>query len=78
MRNFESIEWAECPLVEINPEVQSGSPVLRGTRMPAKAIINNFEFGLTVTEISEQFEVEEDLVNQILIYAESQRSVHPF
>jgi len=77
MTNFECIDWAACPLVEIKPQVQSGSPVLRGTRMPANAIIDNFEFGLTIAEISEQFEIEKDLVEQILIYAESHRIAHP-
>jgi len=45
--------------------------------MPANAIIDNFEFGLTIAEISEQFEIEKDLVEQILIYAESHRIAHP-
>jgi len=34
MATEEKIEWSECPLVEVNPRVQSGAPVLRGTRMP--------------------------------------------
>jgi uncharacterized protein (DUF433 family) len=34
----EKIDWSECPLVEVKPEVQSGAPVLRGTRMPVDAI----------------------------------------
>ena len=77
MKNCESIDWAACPLVETKLEVESGSPVLRGTRMPANAIIDNFEFGLTIAEISEQFEVAENLIEQILIYAESHRVAHP-
>jgi uncharacterized protein (DUF433 family) len=77
MTDFESIDWAACPLVEIKPEVQSGAPVLIGTRMPASAIIDNFDFGLTIPEISEQFEIPQDLVSQILIYAESHRVAHP-
>ena len=32
----EGIDWARCPLVEINPRVMSGAPVLRGTRMPVQ------------------------------------------
>jgi hypothetical protein len=38
----ERIDWSGCPLVEIKPGVQSGDPVLRGTRMPASAIVDNF------------------------------------
>jgi Protein of unknown function (DUF433) len=39
----EKIDWSECPLVEIKPGVQSGAPVLRGTRMPVSAIVDNFD-----------------------------------
>jgi len=39
----EKIDWSECPLVEVKPEVQSGAPVLRGTRMPVSAIVDNFD-----------------------------------
>ena len=67
------IDWSECLLVEIKPDVQSGAPVLRGTRMPVSAIVDNFDYGLTVAEISEQFEVPQDCIQAILAYAESHR-----
>ena len=35
----ETIDWALCPLVEVNPRVLSGATVLRGTRMPVNAIM---------------------------------------
>jgi uncharacterized protein (DUF433 family) len=56
----ESIDWSQCPLVEVNPRVQSGDHVLRGTRLPVSAIVYNFDYGLTVAEIAEQFEVPPD------------------
>ena len=37
------IDWSECPLVEVKPGVQSGAPVMRGSRMPVNAIVDNFE-----------------------------------
>ena len=40
----ETIDWALCPLAEVNPRVLSGAPVLRGTRMPVSAIIDNFDY----------------------------------
>ncbi len=73
----EKIDWSQCALVEVNPRVQSGAPVLRGTRMPVNAIVDNFDHGLTVTEISEQFEVPQDRVQAILAYAKSRRVAHP-
>jgi uncharacterized protein (DUF433 family) len=42
--------------VEVDPESQSGAPVLVGTRLPVSAIVDNAEYGLGVEEISEQFE----------------------
>jgi uncharacterized protein (DUF433 family) len=73
----EKIDWSECPFVEIKPGVQSGAPVLRGTRMPANAIIDNFDYGMSVSEIAEQFELPPDRVETILKYAQSHRVAHP-
>jgi len=72
----ERIDWSECPLVEVKPGVQSGAPVLRGTRMPVSAIVDNFDYGVSVREIAEQFEVPADRIAAILTYAESQRIAH--
>ena len=74
----EKIDWSDCPLVEIKPQVQSGAPVLRGTRMPVSAIVDNFDYGLSVTEIAEQFEISPERVEEILTYAKAHRVAHPF
>ncbi len=71
------IDWSECPLVEVNPRVQSGAPVLRGTRMPVDAIVDNFDYGVSAVEISEQFEVPLDRIQAILAYAQSHCVAHP-
>jgi uncharacterized protein (DUF433 family) len=73
----EGIDWARCPLVESNPRVMSGAPVLRGTRMPVSAIVDNFDYGLSIAEIAEQFELTGDQVQAILTYAKSRRVAHP-
>lgn len=72
----ERIDWSECPLVEVKPGVQSGAPVLRGTRMPVDAIVDNFDYGLSAAEIAEQFEVPADLVEAVLAYAAGHRIAH--
>ena len=77
MTSPETIDWSECPLVEIKLGVQSGAPVLRGTRMPVNAIVDNFDYGVGVAEISEQFEIPPDCIEAILAYAESHRVAHP-
>jgi uncharacterized protein (DUF433 family) len=77
MAQPDKIDWSECPLVEVKPRVQSGAPVLRGTRMPANAIVDNFDYGMSPTEIAEQFELPPDRVKAILAYAQSHRVAHP-
>ncbi len=77
MATQDKIDWSECPLVEIKPGVHSGAPVLRDTRMPANAIVDNFEYGMSVSEIAEQFELAPDRIEAILAYAQSHRVAHP-
>ncbi len=77
VNNREIIDWSECPLIEVKPGVQSGAPVLRGTRMPVSAIADNFDFGVSVPEIAEQFEIPAELVEAIVSYAQSHRVAHP-
>jgi len=72
----EKIDWSECPLVEVKPGVHSGAPVLRGTRLPVGAIVDNFDYGVSVAEIAEQFEVPPERVEEILTYAKSHRIAH--
>ena len=77
MASKEQIDWSECPLVEIKPGVQSGAPVLRGTRMPVDAIVDNFDYGVSVAEIAEQFEIPAERVEAIVTYVKSRRVAHP-
>jgi len=72
----EEIDWSACPLVEVKPGVQSGAPVLLGTRLPVNAIVDNFDYGVSVAEIVEQFEVPPDRIEAILTYAKSHRIAH--
>ena len=67
------VDWSKCPLVEVDPEIQSGAPVLRGTRLPVSAIVDNAEYGVSVAEISELFEVSQPQVQAILTYANGHR-----
>jgi uncharacterized protein (DUF433 family) len=44
-------DWSKCPDVESHPEIVSGAYVVRGTRIPADAVIDNAEDGYTAEEI---------------------------
>jgi uncharacterized protein (DUF433 family) len=69
MPTMQPKDWSDCPLVEVVPGKVSGAPVLKGTRLPAQAILDNRAHGLSVAEIAEQFDVPEDRVRAILDYA---------
>lgn len=71
------VDWSKCPLVEVDPEIQSGAPVVPGTRVPVSAIVDNAEYGLSVKEISEQFPVSSAEVRAILEYANGHRIANP-
>ena len=77
MSHADKIDWSSCPLVEFKENVQSGSPVLRGTRVPVAAIVDNFDYGVSVTNIAQQFQIPQNQVEQILAYANGHRIAHP-
>ncbi len=63
------MDWSECSMVEVNPRKVSGVPVLKGTRVQADAIVENYEGGSPVEEIAENFAVSQDVVREILSFA---------
>ncbi len=63
------MDWSDCPLVESVPDKVSGAPILRGTRMPADAIVENYLSGLRADEIAKVFQLPADSVRDLLVYA---------
>ncbi|HKZ80573.1 MAG TPA: DUF433 domain-containing protein [Pyrinomonadaceae bacterium] len=41
--------------ITVDPEIVSGTPVFRGTRVPVEALISNLEASLTLDEFLENF-----------------------
>jgi uncharacterized protein (DUF433 family) len=41
--------------ITVDPEIMSGAPVFRGTRVPVDALVSNLEAGLTIDEFLENF-----------------------
>ena len=63
---LEDKDLAKLPIT-IDPEIVSGTPVFRGTRVPIDALINNLEAGLTLDEFLENFPtVTREQASQIL------------
>ena len=50
------LDWSKCPVVESVPGRISGAWVLKGTRMPVSAILENIEAGASIDDILEWFE----------------------
>ncbi len=40
---METLDWSDCPLVEIIPGKVSGAPLLKNTRLPVEAITGNYD-----------------------------------
>ena len=45
----------ELPLIEVDPEIMSGTPVIRGTRVPVESLFGNLASGLSLDEYLDCF-----------------------
>jgi uncharacterized protein (DUF433 family) len=63
------IDWSQCALVEVNPRKLSGVPIVKGTRVQADSIVENFDGGSSIAEISENFSIPESTIRALLKFA---------
>ena len=66
------IDWRQCSVVEMVPGRLAGAPVLKNTRLPVEAILNNYDDGLEPQQVADIFEVPVSDVRAILEYREKQ------
>ena len=58
--------------ITIDPQIVSGTPVFRGTRVPVEALINNLEGGLSLDEFLNNFPtVTREQALQVLEFSKS-------
>ena len=58
--------------ITIDPQVVSGTPVFRGTRVPVEALISNLEAGLSLDEFLNNFPtVTREQALQVLEFSKS-------
>jgi uncharacterized protein (DUF433 family) len=69
------MDWSDCPLVEVDPLKMHGVPILKGTRMQADSIVENYEDGSPVEEISENFRIPEETIRAILAFAHQKQGL---
>lgn len=66
----ETVDWSKCDDVESIPGKVSGAWVIKGTRVPAQAIVDNARAGCSAEEIAtEIFELPLDRVQAVLRFA---------
>ncbi|MBI5183926.1 MAG: DUF433 domain-containing protein [Nitrospinae bacterium] len=53
----------------IDPNIQHGKPVIKGTRVPIARIIGGLAGGMTKEEIMLEYEVSEEDIRSALTYA---------
>ena len=69
------IDWAGCRLVERTPARMSNVPILVGTRVQADSIVENFRSGSPIEEISENFNIPQTTIRELLNFAEHSRDL---
>jgi uncharacterized protein (DUF433 family) len=71
------MDWSQCPEVERIPGKVSGAWLVRGTRVPADAVLANAADGYSAEEIAEQiFEgVPADQVRRLLEFAKQHHAL---
>ena len=53
----------------IDPEIQHGKPVIKGTRVPITRIIGGLASGMSIEEIISEYDVIEEDIRAALQYA---------
>ena len=68
------MDWSGCEVVETVPGKVSGRPVLKETRVPADAVVENFESGESVEEIAYNFDLNPDDLKKVLAYEAAEKT----
>jgi uncharacterized protein (DUF433 family) len=63
------MDWSKCSEVEQIPGKVSGVPILKGTRVQADAVWENYQDGISVEEVADLFRLDVDQVRTVIDYA---------
>lgn len=55
--------------IEINPAIQGGKPVIRGTRVPVVAVLGELAEGMSAPDIAAEYRIEMSDVTAAIAYA---------
>jgi uncharacterized protein (DUF433 family) len=70
------LDWSQSPDVESRPDTMSGGFVVRGTRIPVQAVIDNADNGYTAEEIVKDIypSLPLEQANRIIAFAREQHA----
>jgi uncharacterized protein (DUF433 family) len=69
------VDFRDCDFIEVVPGKQGGVPLVKGTRIPAAQIVEEYELGSPVEEIAENYpSITRDQISSLLAYAERHKS----
>ncbi|MGE4045614.1 MAG: DUF433 domain-containing protein [Acetobacteraceae bacterium] len=71
------MNWSDCDLVERIAGTVSGVPVVKGTRVPAQLIVDNFDAGVSPEEIADMFDLTLSAVEGVIAFAITMRARAP-
>ena len=66
--------WDGCELVERIEGKQDGVPLIKGTRIPADQLVEEYQLGSPIEEIVENYELPDDNVRRIIAFAHKPKS----
>lgn len=64
-----NLDWSQCPDVERIPGKVSSAWVFRDSRMPVQLVFENLEDGMSIDEITEQYDVTREQVKAVIEFA---------
>lgn len=58
-----------APRITVDENVRFGKPVIKGTRVPVDLILGKLAGGMTIEEVTEEYDLEQEDVLAALAYA---------
>ncbi len=78
LKNFSKVwhmDWQGCDLIERIPGKQDGVPLVKGTRIPADQLVEEYELGSPVEEIADNYpSVTRDQIRGLIAFAGKPKS----
>ena len=55
--------------ITIDPDIQGGKPVIKGTRVPIQVVVGGLAKGMTVAQVCDEYVLTEEDIRAALAYA---------